>query len=274
MISIPKLQRAILTLLLLLALAFYLSRDSEMNSAARIAILSMTTTETTYDWMSISNKYEYASKHSYDLIWSFTASTVVSNYAKPWDKLDMIRDAVQATVSGQRRYEWLWMLDYDTLITSPEIRVEEIIEQSLELAEIEGKDRDSIQLILTRDCEPLNAGSFFVRVTPWTIKFIEEWRSGQQPETPNRTEQDVLRDMLLDNVLGVADHSVVVPQTMFNAYPEELGHCRDPRDARSWEEGMFLIHFPGAKWWLKEEDAVGDLMRKYYQRAFPGRKLS
>jgi mannan polymerase II complex MNN10 subunit len=236
--------------------------------------MSMTTAETSYDWMTISNKYEYASKHNYDLFWSFSAPTATSNYAKHWDKLHMIRDAVQTTLSGKTEYEWVWMLDYDTLITNPSIRIEDVVEKSLSFAESQGKTRDKIQMVLTRDCEPFNAGSMFFRVSPWLLEFLEEWKGGLQPETPNRTEQDVLRDMLLDNGFGVDEKSVVVPQTWFNAYPEELGHCRDERESGDWEKGMFLIHFPGAKWFLEEEDAVGRLVRKYYWKAFPDRGLN
>jgi mannan polymerase II complex MNN10 subunit len=236
--------------------------------------MSMTTAETSYDWMTISNKYEYASQHNYDLLWSFSAPTATSNYAKHWDKLDMIRDAVQTTLSGKAEYEWVWMLDYDTLITNPSIRIEDVIEKSLSFAESQGKTRDNIQMVLTRDCEPFNAGSMLFRVSPWLLGFLEEWKGGLQPETPNRTEQDVLRDMLLDNGFEVEEKSVVVRQTWFNAYPEELGRCRDERDPGDWEKGMFLIHFPGAKWFLEEEDAVGRLVRKYYWKAFPDRGLS
>lgn len=272
----PKAQRLALavTLLLLLTTAFYFSRQhgTATDNATKIAILSMTSKQTDYDWMSMSNKYEYATKHSYDLIWNFTAPTAPSNYAKHWDKLDMIRDATQDTLSGKKQYEWLWMLDYDTIITNPSITIEKIIEESLQLAESQGKPRDQINLILTRDCEPLNTGSMFIRVSPWTLSFLREWKTGLQPKTPNRTEQDVLRDMLLDDVHDMVGSSVVVPQTWFNAYPEELGNCRDERDRRDWEEGMFLIHFPGANFLLKEDGAVGWLMGEYFDKAFPGRR--
>lgn len=278
MSSLFKPLRVVSTLVLLLFLTttIYFFRQSapSNNGSAKIAILCMTSEETNYDWMTISNKYKYSVKHSYDLNWNFAPPTVISNYAKQWDKLDMVRDAVQATLSGKKNYEWLWMLDYDTLITNPEIRIEQIIERSLAFAENEeGKSMGDIDLILTKDCEPVNVGSFFVRVSPWILDLVEEWRGGRQDELPNRTEQDVLRDMLLDDTLGTAGRSVMVPQTWFNAYPDELGHCRDERDGGGWEEGMFLIHFPGAEFWLKEEGAVGRLMRKYWERAFPRRKL-
>lgn len=166
------------------------------------------------------------------------------------------------------------MLDYDTLVTSPETRIEDVIRRSLGYAETQGKHRDDIDILLTRDCEDVNAGVMFFRVSssPWMLDFLEKWESGRKLEHPELTEQDVLSVMLQHNVLGTADRSIVVPQTFFNAYPEELNQCRDDRDPRSWEESMFLVHFPGARWWFKEEeDPIRRLMAKYYQKVFSGR---
>lgn len=267
-------QRIVVLVLLLVSTAvFYLSRHCGDVPPKKMAILHMTTVETNYDWMVMSNKQEYASKHDYDLIWSFSRPS----YAKIWDKLEMIRHAFQATIENdKKKYDWIWMLDYDTLITNPKISIKDIIKQSLDFAEAEGKNRDEVQLILTRDCEPLNAGSMFFKVSksPWMLEFLDAWRSGMKPNDPEYTEQDMLRDMLKQNVLHTADKSVIVPQTLFNAYPEELHQCRDERDPRSWEEGMFVIHFPGARWWYKDEvDIIRRFMQKYYQKAYPDTPL-
>jgi mannan polymerase II complex MNN10 subunit len=66
------------------------------------------------------------------------------------------------------------MLGFDTLITNTSIRISNVIEQSLVFAEEEGKAREDIDLILTRDCEPLNLGSMFLRSSSWTLDFIED----------------------------------------------------------------------------------------------------
>lgn len=238
------------------------------KNTPRFAILVMTTSETTYDHISFSTKHTYSLKHNYDLIWDFSPSFA---YPKVWDKLNMSRDAIANALSGETSYDWIWMLDFDTLITNSSIRLEDVVEQSLAYAEsVDGgkKDREDVNLILTRDCDPLNLGSFFLRASEWTLSFIEEWRSGgdvtdEQGHLHN--EQDVLRDMLLANSFSVADKSVLAPQHLFDAYPEEL-ECYDPRDPRPWVPGMFLLHFAGARWRLKgEKDPVGMLMRKYYE---------
>lgn len=233
------------------------------DEASFAAILSMTTSETSYDYMSFSNKHNYAAKHGYDLIWDFGPSL---RYLKVWEKLNMTRDAITSSLYVDKSYQWVWMLDFDALITNTSIMISDVIEQSLQFAESEGKRREDIHLVLTRDCDPLNLGSMFVRASSWTLDFIEEWRAGADILDNHgqlRNEQDVLRDMLRDNTFSVADHSVIAPQHFFDAYPAEL-ECYDPRDPRPWEPGMFVLHFAGAPWRLKgEEDPVGSLMRRY-----------
>ena len=175
-ISTAKYARILLSLVILLfltALACYspfgspnldatavAEAQAHQPDGPRFAILCMTSSETSYDYISFSNKHKYASKHGYDLIWDFDPTR---DWLKVWDKLNISRDAITASLSGQRAYEWVWMLDFDTLITNSSIRLEDVVEQSLSFAESEGKARGDVDLILTRDCEPLNLGSFFVR---------------------------------------------------------------------------------------------------------------
>ena len=232
---------------------------------ARYAIISMTTAETSYDWMSFSDKHTYAKKHGYDLIWDFEPSR---EYIKVWDKLNLTRDAITSSLAGETAYEWIWMLDFDTLITNTSTLISDVVEESLAFAGAEGKSSADIDLLLTRDCEPLNMGSCLIRASAWSVDFIEQWRVGADVLDEKgmlRNEQDVMRDMLHDDAFSVADHSVMAPQHLFDAYPPEI-ECYDPRDPRPWEPGMFVMHFAGARWRFKEQkDPIGSLMRKYFQ---------
>lgn len=140
------------------------------DDAAQFAIMGMTTSETSYDYYSISHRYsmcshswmateplladqydvttEYAVKHNYDLVFDFEPS---SGHGKSWDKLNITRDTIQKVLSGEGQYQWVWMLDYDTLITNSAVKLEELVEKALAFAEKEGKSRHAIQMILTRD---------------------------------------------------------------------------------------------------------------------------
>jgi mannan polymerase II complex MNN10 subunit len=76
-------------------------------------------------------------------------------------------------------------------------------------------------------------------------------------------EQDCISKVIGNNARGEADQVLWIPQWKINAYPEEIT-CLDKAN-RSWERGLFVMHFAGAGVYVKLEDgdAKGFLMRKY-----------
>lgn len=245
------------------------SRGSKNGSVgkskeARYAVMSMNTKCNSYDYVAVSSKDRYARKWGYDMLWSWDEPR--EGGFKYWDKLSMIANATKATLAGERSYEWVLMIDYDTLITNTSITLDELVEDSLQQAEKEGKKRDDIDMIVTPDCFPLNVGAMIFRTTPWTLNLMKEWRAGKDVKNKDgdsRSEQDVLQDFIKANTHRTADKSVTVLQWKMNAFPKEIG-CYDNRDPIPWKPGMFLVHFAGAWAHVKEEDPTGVLMRKYY----------
>ena len=59
-----------------------------------------------------------------------------------WHKLNIIERLVK-----QKNYSWIWWIDFDTLITNTEVRLEDLIEESL--ANV--SDPNRIDMILTAD---------------------------------------------------------------------------------------------------------------------------
>lgn len=43
-----------------------------------------------------------------------------------WHKFEMVQSAINATL-----YDWIWWIDFDTLVTNMNIKVEDIIEEAL-----------------------------------------------------------------------------------------------------------------------------------------------
>lgn len=82
------------------------------------------------------------------MVWDFEPNP---GYGKSWDKLNITRDTIQRTLVGEKSYEWVWMLDLDTLIMNSSVTLEDFVERSLEYGEREGKKREDIHMILTRD---------------------------------------------------------------------------------------------------------------------------
>jgi hypothetical protein len=59
-----------------------------------------------------------------------------------WHKLNMIEYLIRT-----EEYDWIWWIDYDTVITNTDIKLEDIIRDVLKGA----KNPDDIDLILTAD---------------------------------------------------------------------------------------------------------------------------
>lgn len=77
----------------------------------------------------------YANKHGYDIQVDYEGEG-------PWHKLNMIENAI-----NKRRYDWIWWMDFDTLITNKTIKITDIIEEALQ----KHKDPNSVSMLFTAD---------------------------------------------------------------------------------------------------------------------------
>ncbi|KAF8537911.1 galactosyl transferase [Trichophaea hybrida] len=221
----------------------------------RIAIATMNTDETTYDHISLSNKFGYARKHNYAIKFDLDMPRDLVPMAV-WHKLNMIEYLIRTA-----EYDWIWWIDYDTVITNTSVKLENIITDALKGAT---KPND-IDMILTADCWPLNAGSMLIRASPRMFPFLSAvWECGNKKTEPS--EQDCIRDMLIKAPMSATYRSraIWIPQTKINAFPKEVP-CYDKHE-KGWKPGDFVVHFAGAWAHLPEKlkkDSYGVLMRKY-----------
>lgn len=58
-------------------------------------------------------------------------------------------------------HEWFWALDLDTMIMDGDFPVDELTD-------------DGFDLVVNRDCNWFNAGSFLIRNNEWTRNFLME----------------------------------------------------------------------------------------------------
>ncbi|KAI5801812.1 galactosyl transferase [Pyronema domesticum] len=224
----------------------------------RIAIATMNTDETSYDHISLRNKFGYANKHNYALKFDLEMPKGLVPMAV-WHKLNMIEYLIRT-----EEFDWIWWIDYDTVITNTETKLEDVILDALRSAE----KADEIDFILTADCWPLNAGSMLIRSSSRVLPFLSAvWDCGDPSKSLDEpSEQDCIRDMLLKEPYSKTwgDRALWVPQTKINAFPSEVP-CYDKYD-KGWSPGDFVVHFAGAWAHLPQhlkKDSYGVLMRKY-----------
>jgi mannan polymerase II complex MNN10 subunit len=217
----------------------------------RIALVTFITDQKSYIHISLKNKDHYARRHGLDFVVDYESH---SPRGVLWTKFDMIERLIK-----QNTYDWIWWMDFDTLITNTNIKITDIVAESLAAVD----KPDDIDYLLSHDCNGLNAGSFLVRGHNRSISFLDKARARHDAEdvAGNQfSEQDSMVVVLREDD-AYNNYAYQVPQFKLNAFPEEI-KCYD-QEKRMWEPGAFVIHFAGAWAYLKDEDPTGVLMEKY-----------
>ncbi|OCK76036.1 glycosyltransferase family 34 protein [Lepidopterella palustris CBS 459.81] len=217
----------------------------------RIAIITFITDQKSYIHLSLKNKAHYVKRHGYDLIVDYESH---STRGTTWLKFDMVERLINAN-----QHDWIWWMDFDTLITNTTIKVEDIINESLANSTAPA----DVDFLVTNDCNGLNDGSFIVRSHSRSIFFLNHIRDlhdREQRKGNSLNDQESMRDFLKSED-ALVRHAHRVPQWMLNAFPEEI-KCYDDYN-RGWEKGAFLVHFAGAWAHVEGDDPTGELMRKY-----------
>lgn len=112
---------------------------------------------------------------------------------------------------------------------------------------------ESINLLLTQDCEGFNMGSFFMRRGVWTDRFLDMWWDPVAYEQKHmqwaHKEQDAF-EQLYRAQPWIRQHTAFLPQRVVNSFPP--GACADNgEDSRfhySQEDRDFLVNMAGCEW--------------------------
>ena len=188
-------------------------------------------------------------------MWANFSEYKIGNAHPVWSKVPVLADAFRKYPKAK----WLWWLDIDAIIMSPNIDLSTHIlsPPSLysilrkgEAYQLRGAGRDGLfetpdtpdteqmHLLISGDHNGINAGSFFLRRSDWTDMFLDLWLDPfyiQQP-WPGK-EQDAIIHMIQHHKF-VQDHVGILPQRSINAY------CEGDEKMR-WHRGDLVVHFAG-----------------------------
>ncbi|KAF1951811.1 hypothetical protein CC80DRAFT_508458 [Byssothecium circinans] len=234
------------------------TEKSGKGNGQRVALVTFVTEERSYLHASLKGKAHYTRRHGYDFIIDYEAH---ADRGTMWWKFEMI-----ARLIREKKYDWLWWIDFDTLITNTDIKLTDIIEETLANVTNPGE----IDYLLTHDCNGLNMGSFVVRAHERSIKFFKDTAAieqGEREKDDQLSEQDAMVKLLKDDP-ATARRTVLVPQWKLNAFPEEIA-CFDQANI-GWSPGTFVLHFAGAWAHVEGEDPTGQLMKKYEDQVIWG----
>jgi hypothetical protein len=167
-----------------------------------------------------------------------------------WNKIPLMQRFMSRTLSlpnGAKQYEysWIWMMDYDIIIMNEKLDLHtHVFEQAKKKREESGLPWDTVEYIIAKDCNGMNAGSFFIRVSEWSIEFLKKVWDIQGKRRYGFEEQGAMQYVLEDEEFKEfsKDRLLVVDQSLFNAYPISTAPCFS-----AYKEGDLLVHFPGDK---------------------------
>ncbi|ENI01152.1 glycosyltransferase family 34 protein [Bipolaris maydis ATCC 48331] len=221
----------------------------EEKKPPRLALVTFVTEQRSYLYLSLRNKDHYSRRHGYDLVIDYEQHSETGNPVY-W-KFDMIERLVKSA-----KYDWIWWLDFDTLITNTNVNVANIIDDELQNVE----HADNVDYIFTNDCNGLNLGSFLVRAHDRSLEFIRRALDLRHTdEGKDYSEQDALVRVMKEE--PYSKRFIVAPQSKLNAFPDEIKCYEDEHG--QWEPGKFILHFAGAWAHVEGDDPTGQLMDKY-----------
>jgi hypothetical protein len=171
-------------------------------------------------WASVANKRAYADHHNYGL-YVVPAPLQTLRTRAVWDKLA----AMQAVFAAHPEHEWVWMLDLDTFVVNLDRHVEDVVA----LAEHQQRAHNrTVDLMIARDCNGINAGSMLLRRSAWTARLLERWWSDEWRTVANfeMWQENAVLVHMHNTDADVREHTLVVPMRAFNAYVSET-QCGD-----------------------------------------------
>ncbi|CAE7000514.1 hypothetical protein CFE70_001015 [Pyrenophora teres f. teres 0-1] len=221
----------------------------------RIAVVTFTTQQQSYIHLSMKNKDHYARRHGYDFVADYEAHSSTGNPVY-W-KFDMVERLIKS-----KKYDWIWWIDFDSLVTNTAVKLAEIIDEELQKA----SSPDEVDFIFSHDCNGLNLGSFIARAHDRSLEFFRRALELHDDPQQSYSEQDAMVQLLKEK--PYMDRNIVASQSKLNAYPEEI-KCFENPDGQ-WKPGYFVIHFAGAWAHVEGEDPTGQLMNQYEDKILWG----
>lgn len=121
----------------------------------RLAILQIHTPPFYKTWanITIDNKRKYVQKHGYGL---YVEHGKLDPRHPVWSKIAALLRHME-----EDRHEWFWALDLDTLIMNGDKKATDLLD-------------DDFDMIINRDCNWFNAGSFMIKNSEWSKNYLRQ----------------------------------------------------------------------------------------------------
>lgn len=179
------------------------------------------------------NKKLYAERHGYDAF-------ALTKFKYPLNQISFERSEFVVELLESGKYDWIYVAGGDTMITNFTIKLEDLVDNMYDF-------------IIGVDCHNINNDSFLARATPLTIQWLKKVVSMRDAYS---TAQWLDQSAMIDTLDMMGDKIKIVPHRFFNSYdywqyPQDYQPHIDKVDIfgndGQWQQGDFLIHWPGIK---------------------------
>lgn len=188
----------------------------------------------------------YAAKHGYEMV---TIRKRISDRAPQWDKVLAVKE-----VMAQDTHEYIMWIDADAIFNDFDTDlVEKIIKPSMS---------DETDIIICDDTcnkpKELRDGSFFpntgtfvFRNSDWSKEFIENWWNNPgKKKFKKYHEQDQLKTMYEENVMGLQSKLKLLPARTMNSCFEEIPNSKNINVRKG---NTLIVHMMGTDNKIREK---------------------
>ncbi len=158
--------------------------------------------------------------------WAFKTIVIQSTYRKNEDWALGKMEYLHTALTFARYYDIIWVLDLDTLITNPSIPFTDFTD-------------DEHDIFITKDINGINAGSWIIRNTEASRKFVA---------TIVDNFDEPHEQILMNKYLHMVDVKYL-PHPSINSYDYNqyngFGLAVPAHDQGQWKQGDLLLHLPG-----------------------------
>ncbi|KAG9304755.1 hypothetical protein G9A89_003929 [Geosiphon pyriformis] len=194
------------------------------------------------------NKKKYAQKFGYILA---IKKMKEQARAPTWAKIPALLETMEDLPS----VDWLWWIDASAIITNSSLPITTNI-----LHQIDSTHYEDRQLLIGYDCFGINTGSFLIRNSAWSKKFLRTVYGPKFLDYPN--EESVMEKLIEEEAIEVAEKVFVIKLRILNSLPPTVCEQKDRGvDRYTWHKGDFVINLSGCGNTLNCDNITRDVWR-------------
>ncbi|KAF9523221.1 hypothetical protein CPB83DRAFT_887063 [Crepidotus variabilis] len=205
----------------------HLPFNNTSSTSRRIAVVMAIHQDTPLYRASIENHRSYCQLHGYHFMTQSKDFLPEAPFPQPrGNEYQKVAVLMQAMLIGldESQFDWIFWTDMDTFVVNPSIPLESLLPPS------DSSEKDTSFFLGNRDANGFNAGSFFIKVDPWSVQLLAmalaepylQYQSGAVAHPENSTimlNDQASLGRIFQNHTMFGSHFHEIPARWANLYP-------------------------------------------------------